>query len=218
MGCLSFLVPLDAEVYAWVKRHRSAWLDQIYHVLRNGPLLSLLLLWGLVLLWNGIHQRWAEAWHLAAIVILNAFLIELLKTALERARPSAVSSFLVGNSFPSGHAASALLVGGILGYELFRQRVAPWIKGAGTVALLLLVGLVLWQRLYLSRHWLSDIAGSAFLAGAWLCYTLPRPALLQPSLRNVLVWIGCGVCYQVFYFFPESRIFLPSVLSLPKVP
>ena len=84
--------------------------------------------------------------------------------------------------------------------------------------LLGLVSVVTWQRLYLSHHWLSDIIGSFLLVGAWLCFVLPRPAVLGTFRRLAFACAGLLACYQVFYFFPTTRFTLPSVLATTQEP
>jgi membrane-associated phospholipid phosphatase len=64
--------------------------------------------------------------------------------------------------FPSGHAfRSAFLYGWWA--RACRQRGVHWSVAAGCLALILGVGLT---RVYLGRHWMSDVAGSWLLA-AW---------------------------------------------------
>jgi hypothetical protein len=145
-------------------------------------------------------------------------LSELLKTGFERARPSVLPPLLVGNSFPSGHAVGALLIAGTVGFLLVRQRWAVWIKVSGLCLLAGLVGVTIWQRLYLAHHWFSDILGSLLLVSAWLCFVLPRPAFLQVSRRLVLTCAVLLGCYEVFYFFPSTRFALPPVTAATGEP
>lgn len=207
---LSSLVPRDAAFAGWVEVHRSCRLDYVVIRLQAWPLPSLVALGILCLVWLCTQGRWPEAWHALLVVTLGGFLSELLKTGFERARPSVLPPLLVGNSFPSGHAASALLIAGTLGFLLVRQRWTAWVKVGGTCLLAGLVGVTIWQRLYLAHHWLSDILGSFLLVGAWLCFVLPHPAFLRVSRRFVFACAVLLGCYQVFYFFPRTRFTLPS--------
>jgi len=135
----------------------------------------------------------------------------LLKTGFERARPSVLPPLIGGNSFPSGHITGALLIAGTLIFLLTRKQRAVLIKLGCAGVLVSFVGVIAWQRLYLARHWLSDVFGSFLLVSAWLCFALPRPTLLSFSRRFVFAASGLLASYLVFYFFPAARFALPSV-------
>ncbi|MBI3799645.1 MAG: phosphatase PAP2 family protein [Deltaproteobacteria bacterium] len=215
---LSSLASLDAAFAGWVETHRSCELDYVITRSQTWPLPVLVALGMLFLLWLGTQGRWAEAWHALLVVILGGFLSELLKTGFERARPSVLPPLLVGNSFPSGHAAGALLIAGTLSFLLVRQRWTAWVKIGGTFLLAGLVSVTIWQRLYLGHHWLSDILGSFLLVSAWLCFVLPRPACLQVSRGLVFACAVLLAAYQVFYFVPLTRFTLPSVITSTEEP
>lgn len=216
MLALSALVPLDDAVYNWIELHRSCTVTHLF--LSEWPLISLVSLGVFTLLWLCHQQRWAEGTHGVAVIILGGFLVELLKTAFERARPSTLPPLFTGNSFPSGHTVGAFLLAGTLGYFLLQQRTAVWKKGIGIVVLLVCVTAVMGQRLYLAHHWLSDILGSMLLSSAWLCFALARPvdrnALrhFAPACAGLLLW------YPIFYYFPTTRVVLPSVMTSTREP
>ena len=118
------------------------------------------LLVALALLWQG--QRFTAAvWLLA--VLGNSLLVRVLKHAVERTRPPQASDLLVsGFSFPSGHAAGAMLVYGLLTW-LVAVRAAPGrraavaLLGAGAVAVIAA------SRVLLGVHYLSDVLGGLLL-------------------------------------------------------
>ena len=215
---LSTFVPLDEAFARWVGAGRSCTLDQVGTQLKNWPIIALLVLGVLFLAGLCLRRGWAEAQHAMTVVVLGGFLSELLKIGCERARPSVLPPLIVGNSFPSGHVTGAVLIAGTLGFLLVRQRWAVWAKLGGACVLIGLVSVITWQRLYLAHHWLSDIIGSFLLAGAWLCFALPRPALLHVSRRFALVCVGLLVCYQLFSFFPVTRLALPSAVATTGEP
>ncbi|HJY85056.1 MAG TPA: phosphatase PAP2 family protein [Candidatus Binatia bacterium] len=215
---LSSFGSLDAACANWIEAHRSCLLDSYNMLLSNWPIVALVSLSVFALGWLCMRRQWAEARHGALTVVIGMFLSELLKTGFERARPSVLPPLIVGNSFPSGHVASALLLAGTLSFLLARQRWAVWVKLSEIGLLAGLVGLITWQRLYLAHHWLSDVLGSFLLAGAWLCFTLPRPACMRISRRFVFACAILLGCYQVFYFFPRMRFALPSVTAATREP
>ncbi len=210
---LSSFVPLDAACASWIEEHRSCALDYGDALLSNWPIVTLVTLGVFALVWLCIRRQWTEARHGVLTIFIGLFLSELLKTGFERARPSVLPPLVTGNSFPSGHATGALLIAGTLGFLLVRLHWTAWVKIAGVFVLAGLVSVITWQRLYLGHHWLSDVIGSFLLTGAWLCLTRSRPAVLGVSWRTAQIYAGLLVCYQGFYFFPQTRFVLPSVMS-----
>ena len=95
---------------------------------------------------------------LYALVPTNA-VVELTKWTVDRHRPEG-SHKRSNASFPSSHAANAMAVAGVLGWHW--RRAAPFLWGLGLT--------VAWSRVYLNRHFLSDIVIGALigLAFAWL--------------------------------------------------
>ena len=116
------------------------------------------------LLAAGTQRSWHLALRLAAGCALGALSAQLLKRALNRARPTnAIEGFeaLAENpdafSFPSGHAAAAFGVAVALSGE-------PYC--AGPLSLLLATGIAL-SRVYLGAHYPLDVlAGGILGAGA----------------------------------------------------
>jgi len=213
---LSFLLPLDDVVYDWIEVHRSC--AATYLFLSEWPLTSLIALGVFTLVWLCRQQRWTEGVYGGAVIIVGSLLGELFKTAFERARPTALPPLLNGNSFPSGHVIGAVLLAGVLGSLLFQQRTAVWKKRVAMTTLLIWVIIVMWQRLYLMHHWLSDIVGSTLLASAWLCFALARPGN-QSLIRHFAPFcVGFLLGYPIFYYFPSTRILLPSVVMSIREP
>lgn len=212
---LPTFVPLDAAVHNWVQAHRSCELDRLAFLLRDPPLTALILLGVLALVWLCVSRRWAEAWAATLTVILGEVLCDLLKDTLARARPSALPPAFDGNSFPSSHVVAALLLAGVVGALLARHRRAKWVTVGVGIVLVACVLTVSWQRVYSGQHWFSDVVGSALFAGAWLCLTLSRPAVLRISWRSALVWACLFGYTQLASLLPHLRLVLPQ-LALPS--
>ena len=186
-------------------------LDYYATLLKDVPLFCLLLFGGIALLSLCIHTQWARAGYLLLVVVIGTFLCEVLKTGFERARPSVIPTIVEGNSYPSGHAMGALLLTGVLIVLRNHLSIATWLKRCGGGLLLLFTGAILWQRIYLAHHWLSDISGSLLLSMAWLGLTLPATAYFRRKPASlILLGLGLLICYQCFYFLPQLRVRLPS--------
>ena len=203
---LDIIVSYDAAVYYWVQGQRSCTLDYYATVLKNLPLFCLSLLGCIALLSMCMQRYWTEACYLVLVVIIGTFLCEVLKTGLERARPSVIPSILEGNSYPSGHVVGAVLLTGTLLVLLNRLSCAKWLKLCGGGLLFALTGVIIWQRIYLAHHWLSDIIGSVLLSSGWLLVTLPASSYFRRKRHaTILFGLGLFICYQCFYFFPQLR-------------
>ncbi|WOP15195.1 phosphatase PAP2 family protein [Ottowia sp. SB7-C50] len=132
-----------------------------------------------VLLWRRRHWV-ATVWLLS--ITANSLAVRVLKNLFERARPDPVPGLVTsGYSFPSGHAAGALMVYGLLAW-LLCQRASPrgrWLIG---VAAALLIAAIAASRVLLGVHYLSDVLGGLLWAGMVLAVTV---GMLQWARRAV---------------------------------
>ncbi len=106
------------------------------------------------------------AYWLTAVGFAQA-LVWTLKMTLERARPIAMYDGADRFSFPSGHAASSIVLYGFLAFLLAHGH-KPLIRWVVTLLAALLVGLIAFSRLYLGAHWMSDVIASMSLGTAWV--------------------------------------------------
>ncbi len=108
---------------------------------------------------------------LAGFVVLAAFavapLTTLFKELVGRVRPTADDPLVAasGLSYPSGHAAGAATLAGVLLVVLWpvvSRRWRPWLAGALVLGALC----VAWTRIALGVHYLSDVVGGLTLGTA----------------------------------------------------
>ena len=91
------------------------------------------------------------------------------KYLVGRERPEPLASLVLETpSFPSGHATAAAATYGFLAYVLARNAVRPRVRFEIAFWSSVLVALVAFSRVYLSAHYLSDIAVGALVGGFWL--------------------------------------------------
>ena len=99
----------------------------------------------------------------------------LLKLIINRPRPYAVDSMVinkmqaVGQSFPSGHALSASIIGCFLVVWIIDKVKNKWLK-AGLISLIaIFLLLVAFSRMYLGQHYLSDTIAGIVLGIVYSC-------------------------------------------------
>lgn len=124
--------------------------------------------------------RRAAALRFFLILNLSVFGIEtVFKTLAHRPRPD----FTHGqhfDSFPSGHTLSAVLLAGALVLILWppRRGLGRWLLGLAAVAWPVSMAAA---RVYLGRHYLTDVVGSLLLGTAWVLWCLALLLLTAPK-------------------------------------
>lgn len=124
------------------------------------------------------HYLWAGATAIGTIVVVS-----LLKLVLRRPRPSNdyVRHMLIQTfSFPSGHAAGALVSYGlaatIIGFLWPPFAIVAWIVA------IIIVALVSLSRVYLQAHYASDIIGGWLVGGVGLALIVVEFLFVTGSL------------------------------------
>lgn len=198
------LVQFDHVVFTALQQLRSAWADQVMITATElGSAMVALAVIAAVALLLALKRCWRTlAYWLTAVGFAQA-LVWVLKLTLGRARPIAMYDGMEQFSFPSGHAASSIVLYGFLAVLLARGK-SPRVRSAIALLAALLVGLVSFSRLYLGAHWLSDVLASLSLGTAWVALLsmvylqhvrgerLPARALSLTAL-GALVLAGAGV-------------------------
>jgi undecaprenyl-diphosphatase len=158
---------LDRTVFLWVVEHRVGWLDPVF--------IGLSAIGYAGLVWIALapvvavlaRRNLAFSVGLTAACVWSADLIALgIKAATDRPRPfetipqaDKLIGATVGQSMPSGHAATSFAGAVVLTYLL--PRVAPFV--------FLLAGAIAFSRVYVGVHYPSDVlAGAALGAGVAL--------------------------------------------------
>jgi membrane-associated phospholipid phosphatase len=122
---------------------------------------------GVVLwLWWRLKDRWTAVW-LGATCLLGSLLQQVLKAAVDRARPvwpDPVDSAHYA-AFPSGHAMTATFVCGLLVWLLHHYGAGRELRRAGLAVAVVSVAGVGVTRVWLGVHWASDVLGG-WLLGA----------------------------------------------------
>ncbi|MDR3395307.1 MAG: VTT domain-containing protein [Parasulfuritortus sp.] len=162
------LVQFDRLVFTSLQHLRSAWADQLMITateLGSAPVALAVIAAVSVLL--ALKSCWRTLAYWLIAVGFAQGLVWVLKMTLGRARPVAMYTGADQFSFPSGHAASSIVLYGFLAFLLARNKASAirWLIGLLAAAL---VGLISFSRLYLGAHWLSDVLASLSLGTTWL--------------------------------------------------
>lgn len=113
-----------------------------------------------------LRRRPRAALYWIAACALSAGVVQVVKHAFGRARPTDILVVSDYGSFPSGHTANAATLAVVLGVVLRRA----WVWAAGVVWTVLM----LLSRTYLGAHWLTDTVGG-LLIGAGVAVVLWAP-------------------------------------------
>jgi undecaprenyl-diphosphatase len=115
------------------------------------------------------HKARRELWFLFFGVLGTELWFQVISNLVNRQRPEFKDAYetLIGAGYPSGHAATNLVLGGMILYLLL-----PHIKSAGRRALLIVVVVayvlvVCFSRLFLGLHYPTDLIAGLLLGLAW---------------------------------------------------
>lgn len=117
-----------------------------------------------------------------AVVPLTIGLTALLKLVLQRTRPETeyVQNMLVSSfSFPSGHAAGAMIGCGFFAYLAWSALPQPWAVIVSVVLVLAIFAIGI-SRIYLGAHYPSDVVGGWFLGAIGLGVII---FIIKPTLH-----------------------------------
>ena len=123
-----------------------------------------------------VRRRRRTAISLVATVIVASIASPIIKSAVQRPRPTGGLMHLTSFSYPSGHATIAATLAVVLVLAL--PRVWTWILGSAWAAV------IAWSRTYLGVHWLSDVAAGVVL-GASLALLVHSSFALVTASRAV---------------------------------
>ena len=158
-----FAVDYGTRTWIRILREEMPYLPMALVTELGGPLgLMLLIAVGIaVLLWRR-QRRWALA--LPALMAGAGALQAVAKWSIGRARPDESPW-----GFPSGHVLSLVVFFGLMVWLVATasRRRRRW-RALASALCLLTVAVVAFSRVYLDRHWLSDVAGGLTIGLAYL--------------------------------------------------
>lgn len=138
----------------------------IAYIFDTIPVIILLLILAVYLLFKGYKK---ESLFAAVLAVLDGLFVLLLKNVIQRVRPANGLISETGFAFPSGHAASSVILFGLISYLVWKRFKSKAVRIATiiiSVFMALLIGL---SRAYLNVHWLSDVL-AGYCLGAFLLF------------------------------------------------
>jgi membrane-associated phospholipid phosphatase len=162
----------DVEFSRWLHVHASDPLTAFFAVVTYAGNVAFLAVFTVVAAAYLVRRA---GFNEAVFVAVSALGIEVvnavLKLVFHRQRPEFSYVHLDTYSFPSGHAAGATAIYGIVVYLLVRDsRTLSRVLAAGGFTALVVI--VAFSRLYLEAHYLSDVLAGCSLGAAWACAML----------------------------------------------
>lgn len=121
-----------------------------------------------------------------ALLLLGAMagcaaILRALKTLIYSPRPPNGLMPEAGNSFPSGHVTSSVVLFGLLAFFAWQTWKSARIKVVSGSLVAVLVSFVGFTRVYLNVHWLTDVLAGYLLGMAWLTLCI----VVTPYLVNM---------------------------------
>lgn len=169
------IVDRDLRVADWVAANMPGWAEWLARPFTwVGGAVGVTLAVGTVVVLLLRARRRADAAFVLGVTIGVQILVALLKEHYGRPRPDAGSPIALPHSysFPSGHAATGIAVGGALAVVWAESARSPLAR-TGMVGLGLLVGVAIGaSRVVLNVHYLSDVLAGYCVGLAWLCACL----------------------------------------------
>ena len=150
---------------------------------RGLPMVIMALAFFIWFLWRGQKAEYI----VLAGALLSLAVNPMLKILVDRPRPTEDLVMIwrdpAGMGFPSGHAATAMILFGLVYY--LAPIVVPWKTGVqllrlSSFMLILLIGI---SRVYLGAHWPSDVLGGFLVGGIMLTLLIHLHRQYSPQVE-----------------------------------
>ncbi len=183
---------LNQPIFYLVETLRNHGLSKFFVVMTGfGDKYMLIVACSLVVLFFALKRQWYVFWHVVAITIISLASVWIFKHVYYSPRPSGFMIVAKNSSFPSGHSTLSVSLLGFAAFLIAQCIKKKWHWIPYTVASILVLGIV-FSRLYLGAHWLSDVLGGVFLGFTILLlaitsYRRDHPVNLKQSSASVIL-------------------------------
>jgi membrane protein DedA with SNARE-associated domain/membrane-associated phospholipid phosphatase len=167
-------------------------------------------MWLFVLLWLFITRKWWANLHWFMVGVACGVGGELLKLVIRSPRPTGIFQIPGGWSYPSGHSLVSVTLLGFLAVLLTHGREHFW-KKLAAIMVVIVSGGIIFSRVYLGAHWLTDVAGSIFLgltiiSAATISYRRRKTEPLPPTGILVVAVLSITVGWSYFFLNDYSQL------------
>ena len=169
------VVAIDDDVSRWVAGNVPGaveWIARLFTWL--GGVVGTVVVAGVAVISLWRASRRADAMFVVLAVLGITVLVAVLKAVYERAWPDLGTSIPLPHSysFPSGHAATAVVLYGALGL-LLAERSRSWLRAVEWLVTAVAVAFAIGaSRVLLNVHFVTDVAAGFAVGLAWLCCCL----------------------------------------------
>lgn len=167
-------VVVDNRILDFLSKYINSGLTKFMDLISLlGPHYVLLLEYAALIVWLLLKKKKPEALLAALTGITSGILLYFLKDVFHRARPLHPRNEPAYNySFPSGHTALSFIFYGLLIYLIWNNKLSQRYKYIISIFLFLLSLLIGVSRVYLRKHYASDVIAGFCIGFAWLTFSL----------------------------------------------
>ena len=129
--------------------------------------------YAVLIIWLLVKKKRSIALNVAVVGISGSLLLFFLKDIFHRLRPlRPLNEPAYNYSFPSGHTALSFIFYGLLIYLIWNNELPRRHKYIVSILLLFLSVLIGISRVYLRKHYASDVIAGFCIGFAWLSFSL----------------------------------------------
>jgi membrane protein DedA with SNARE-associated domain/membrane-associated phospholipid phosphatase len=128
---------------------------------------------GVIFIYLFFTNQKRAAWHWLVLITLTILSLMFFKDLVHYPRPAQGAMMYTTHSvysFPSGHVGTAIVFWGFLGFLLLQKIVTPRLQKDVIAVVVFIILSIVFSRLFLGMHWLTDIVGAILLASAYLSF------------------------------------------------
>jgi membrane protein DedA with SNARE-associated domain/membrane-associated phospholipid phosphatase len=156
----------NEPVYYLMRSLRQPTLDKFLVLMTELSPRVLFSFWAIILAILLLKRNFWVGLHWGLVGFLSFGLGDIFKNAMHIPRPTGLMQTPSGASFPSGHTVSSVSILGFFAILTVSEHPKKWLRLLVCGLTTLIIALILFSRIYLTAHWLTDILGGVFLASS----------------------------------------------------
>ena len=153
----------NEPVYYLMRSFRQLTMDKFLVVMTELSPRILFGFWAIILAVLLIKRNFWASLHWGLLGLLSFGLGDIFKAIMHIPRPTGLVQTPPGASFPSGHTVSSVSILGFFAILTALEHPKKWLRILIYSSSTLVIFLILFSRVYLTAHWLSDILGGILL-------------------------------------------------------